>query len=166
MAPFSLLFCLSATIIRSAAYSSSLARASKTVGSCGVTTTTCLSAAATPSTTDNAVKGLLSGIDVTSAKYYSSQLKMDTTDDIKWLMEPGLLWEAVVKDAKERNITPEEYIKDVEDGIIKFKFSGKVHDREAFYTFLETMFRSPGGLRLVLGGKSVGKSLVLRDVKE
>ena len=63
-------------------------------------------------TSTNAVKGLLSGIDVTSSEYYSSKIKMDSREDVAWLMEPGLLWEAAVQDAND--MSPEDYIKDID----------------------------------------------------
>ena len=48
-----------------------------------------------------------------------------------------------------------------------FWASREVHDREIFYRFLENIYKSKNGqLRLVLGGKSVGKSLVLNDFKK
>ena len=43
----------------------------------------------------------------------------------------------------------------------KFLLSGAVHDREEIGSALENMFRQHGQLGLLLGGKSVGKSLLL-----
>jgi len=48
--------------------------------------------------TDSSV-GLLNGIDVMSAKYYTSDLKMDSLDDVQWLKDPGVAWEAAIADA-------------------------------------------------------------------
>jgi len=109
--------------------------------------------------------GLLNGIDVTSAEYYTSSLKMDSDEDVAWLFQLGLLWDAASKDASERNVTTHEYVNDVLDAINEFQASDEVHDREDFYAFLDLIKRSNGSLRLVLGGKSVGKSLVLGDFK-
>eukprot|EP00549_Striatella_unipunctata_P016900 CAMPEP_0118689916 /NCGR_PEP_ID=MMETSP0800-20121206/9770_1 /TAXON_ID=210618 ORGANISM="Striatella unipunctata, Strain CCMP2910" /NCGR_SAMPLE_ID=MMETSP0800 /ASSEMBLY_ACC=CAM_ASM_000638 /LENGTH=179 /DNA_ID=CAMNT_0006587397 /DNA_START=234 /DNA_END=770 /DNA_ORIENTATION=+ len=107
--------------------------------------------------------GLLHGIDVASSEYFTSSLKMDAPDNVDWLMERGLFWNAATMDAKERNVTTIQYIEDVVNSMIRFKKRDEVHDREKFYSFLEQVFQEDGKLLLVLGGKSVGKSLVLAD---
>jgi len=144
--------------------SSSLAKG----GTCGATKTTRTTMhLAADVTSTNAVKGPLSGIDVTSSEYYSSKIKMDSREDVAWLMEPGLLWEAAVQDAND--MSPEDYIKDIDRRVSNFAASGEVHDREIFYNVLDSICypdkKNRGKLRLVLGGKSVGKSLVLGDFK-
>ena len=110
--------------------------------------------------------GLLRGIDVVSADYYSQSLAIDSIDDVEWLLTPGLLWEAATKDAQDRNMTTEDYLKDMYDAMDKFTVSGEVHDREEFYQFLNGVYANTGKLLLVLGGKSVGKSLVLADFEK
>jgi hypothetical protein len=107
--------------------------------------------------------GLLTGIDVESAEYFSSELATKTTADVQWLWEPGVLWEAATKDANEQNVSTGDYLDRVSRALEDFQHSGEVHDREVFYQFLERVHKSKGNLLLVLGGKSVGKSLVLRD---
>jgi hypothetical protein len=107
--------------------------------------------------------GLLTGIDVESAEYYSSDLIMKSTDDVQWLLEPGHLWEAATKDANEQNVSTHDYLNRVYSALEEFQNSGEVHDREDFYQFLGKVHTSKGNFLLVLGGKSVGKSLVLRD---
>jgi hypothetical protein len=114
-------------------------------------------------TTGNDDLGLLTGIDVETAEYYSSKLKMDSLDDVQWLVEPGHLWEAATKDAKAQGNTTDVYLKRMKHALAEFQKSGEVHDREDFYQFLEKVNTSQGKFLLVLGGKSVGKSLVLRD---
>jgi hypothetical protein len=108
--------------------------------------------------------GLLTGIDdATSAEYYSSKLVVNSTDDVQWLLKLGLLWDAATKDAAMKDISTIDYVKNVKDALKKFRKSGQVHDREDFYQFLEKVYETEGCFLLVLGGKSVGKSLVLRD---
>jgi hypothetical protein len=118
--------------------------------------------AATP-TSDDTVGGLLAGIDVESAEYFSSKLVMNSEDDVQWLLEPGRLWEAATKDAQARgDISTEDYLESMECALEEFQEPGTVHDREAFFQFLKQVYESKGNFFLVLGGKSVGKSLVLR----
>jgi ATPase domain predominantly from Archaea len=109
--------------------------------------------------------GLLRGIDdVTTARYYSADLKMDSVEDVKWLKEVGLPYQAAIKDAAQQDITVDEYLEKVEAAVTTFIKSGKVHDREEFYEFLEgAVNTTTGKFCLILGGKSVGKSLVLAD---
>jgi hypothetical protein len=107
--------------------------------------------------------GLLTGIDVETAEYYSSKLTMDALDDVQWPLEPGRLWEAATKDAKAQGNTTDVYLKRMNLALEEFQNSGKVHDREDFYQFLGKVHTSEGQFLLVLGGKSVGKSLVLSD---
>jgi hypothetical protein len=79
--------------------------------------------------------GLLTGIDV------ESELAMNSTDDVQWLWEPGLLWEAATKDANVQNISTSDYLELVRGAMIKFRESGEVHDREVFYQFLEEVHK-------------------------
>ena len=108
----------------------------------------------------------LRGIDVVSTDYYSQNLAMDSINDVEWLLKPGLLWAAATKDAQDRNMTTEDYVEEMYAATGKFIVSGEVHDREDFYRFLEVVYRGEGKLLLVLGGKSVGKSLVLADFEK
>jgi hypothetical protein len=56
---------------------------------------------------------------------------MNSTDDVQWLWEPGVLWEAATKDANERNIYTSDYLERVNCALV----SREVHDREGFYQF-------------------------------
>ena len=110
--------------------------------------------------------GLLRGVDVTSSDYFTSSLKMDTVDDVEWLFERGLFWKAATIDAEKKNIATELYLEDLIKAMSNFKISDEVHDREQFYSFLEKIYEVKGNFLLVLGGKSVGKSLVLADFEK
>jgi hypothetical protein len=107
----------------------------------------------------------LRGISVNTSQYYTENLQMDSLTDLQWLGELGLPYEAAKKDATERNIPVDEYLATVEHALLTFRKSGEVHDREDFYNFLNGSVKDPkiGRFCLVLGGKSVGKSLVLGD---
>jgi archaellum biogenesis ATPase FlaH len=112
--------------------------------------------------------GLLRGIAANDSKFYTTELPMDSYADVEWLGERGLPYEAAKLDAAERNITVDDYLATVNGALLKFLTSGEVHDREEFYGFLEeALVTTPvGQLLLVLGGKSVGKSLVLSDFEK
>ena len=110
--------------------------------------------------------GLLRDIDVVSADYYSRNLAMDSVDDIEWVRKPGLLWAAATKDAQARNMMAKDYLDNMRAALANFSMSTKVNGRQEIYEFLETVYMSDGRLLLVLGGKSVGKSLVLADFEK
>jgi hypothetical protein len=101
--------------------------------------------AVTP-TSDDTVGGLLAGINVESAEYFSSKLVMNSEDDVQWLLEPGHLWEAATKDAQARgdNISTEDYLTSMKRALDEFQESGTVHDHEAFFQFLEEVYKSKG----------------------
>jgi hypothetical protein len=89
---------------------------------------------------------------------------MDSIQDVQWLQERGLLYEAAKADAVSFNITVDEYLDRVYWAMVAFQTSDEVHDREEFYAFLKNhTYRKSGKFLLVLGGKSMGKSLVLAD---
>jgi hypothetical protein len=107
--------------------------------------------------------GLLRGIEASTSRYYTSDLKMDSIHDVQWLKESGVLYEAAQADAVNFNITVDEYLDRVYSAMKAFQTSDEVHDREDFYAFLNNTYDRNGKFLLVLGGKSVGKSLVLAD---
>jgi hypothetical protein len=89
---------------------------------------------------------------------------MDSIGDVEWLGELGLPYQAAMKDAEQLGITVDAYLAKVTDATTTFVKSGTVHDREEFYEFLEgAVNTTKGKFCLILGGKSVGKSLVLAD---
>jgi hypothetical protein len=62
-----------------------------------------------------------------------------------------------------KTFSTSDYLERVNRALEEFQVSREVHDREVFYQFLEQVHSSTGNLLLLFGGKSVGKSLVLRD---
>lgn len=84
--------------------------------------------------------GLLRKIDYKSddCYCYSQDLKMDSINDIAWLMNQGLAWEAAKEDAKDgRFNSTEAYLKNISEAFAEFELSKEVHDREDFYGFWE-----------------------------
>ena len=76
----------------------------------------------------------------------------------------GLAWEAAQPSAAQAAALEQsvrEHLAAASSRRSKFLLSGAVHDREEIGSALESMFRQHGQLGLLLGGKSVGKSLLL-----
>lgn len=114
---------------------------------------------------NNAVRdSLLQGVDVTKDKYFSSDIGSGLLN-LMWLDTPGLAWKAAEKDAQALHMTTEDYLMTVKNRMKKFKRSRIVFDRDDIYRVI-TSFLEEEGFYLVLGGKSVGKSLVLRDIQK
>ena len=88
---------------------------------------------------------------------------MEANGDTDWFQREGLLWEAATLDAAAKAKTPDENTANVAEAMLEFASSGEVHDREEFYSFLDRVKNGQGNFLLVLGGKSVGKSLILKD---
>jgi hypothetical protein len=107
-------------------------------------------------------KGLLRGVNVASAKYYAAKVSLEA-EDIKWFSESGLLWKAAEKDAGLRGITTKKYLEELIVNFQNFFSSGKIHDREDLIDQVDSAMKQIGSVTLVVGGKSVGKSLVMAN---
>lgn len=115
--------------------------------------------------------GLLRGIDVTmddNSHYYTSDLGVKHLDDIAWLQH-GSARRAAQDDAKSLHCittAPREYLKEIHYRMGKFQGSTLVYERQVEKAFLalHTTQHHSGQFCLVLGGKDVGKSLVLKDL--
>jgi hypothetical protein len=105
-------------------------------------------------------KGLLRNVNVASAKYYAAEVS-ESLQEIKWFSESGLLWNAAGEDARELGITTLEYLKELRVNFSNLFQSGKIHDREELIEQVDSAIKKKGGLALVVGGKNVGKSLVM-----
>jgi hypothetical protein len=108
--------------------------------------------------------GLLRGVDTTVDNLYADEIDM-SKEGLAWLSQPGRMWEAAKKDAAEMKVpvAVEEYIQGVEANIETFVSSGIVYDREELFRYLDEAFTSTGTFALLLGGKSVGKSTILKS---
>jgi hypothetical protein len=115
---------------------------------------------------DIANLALLRDVDVTNGRYYAPNLGVKSLKDLSWLTQSGLAWEAAEMDAIRLEIdSPEEYIAMVEHNFYQFMETGIVYDRDDLYKFFKSTL-GKGSLSLLLGGKSVGKSLLLKDITE
>ena len=107
--------------------------------------------------------GLLNQVDVTKDKYYTSNLCVEGPKDLSWLYQQGLAWKAAQLDARTLgHASTLEYLKGVMRAMETFSSTGIVHDREDLLKFIDLTVDQKA-FRLLLGGKSVGKSLVLRN---
>ena len=82
------------------------------------------------------------------------------------LTEKGFLWSAAVADATTLGLSPEAYLSRVDEHVRSFLRRDVLHDREATLSDIREVWRGEGQLGLVLGGKSVGKSFLLRMLAE
>ena len=97
--------------------------------------------------------------------FYSEAIDM-SKEGLAWLDTSGLMWKAAAKDAAQRNVSVQEYVEDIKIHIRRFAVSDKVYDRKRLLKALDDAFSEPGQFSLLLGGKSVGKSLVLRYLQK
>ncbi len=107
--------------------------------------------------------GLLRGVDTTIDKFYAHEIDI-CEEGLAWLSQPGLMWEAAKKDAAEKGIPVEKYIEEVETNFGTFSNSHVVYDRQELVMYLNKAFSKKGSLTLLLGGKNVGKSKVLKSL--
>eukprot|EP00435_Cladocopium_sp_Y103_P007804 s231_g2.t1 len=89
--------------------------------------------------------------------YYQRHLDADF---IKNMKDSSLFVQAAQEDAKEENMTVEDYLKSVLELANKFCVSDEIEDREEFIKAIEKAIQT-NVLALILGGKSVGKSTIV-----
>lgn len=107
--------------------------------------------------------GLLHQVDLSNDKYYALDLGVNSLDDLAWIEQPGLAWEAAEKDTTALGFQgPAECIQNLTNAIRKFTEIDIVHDRENLFNFLDQVTNDKS-FALILGGKSVGKTLVLKN---
>jgi energy-coupling factor transporter ATP-binding protein EcfA2 len=109
--------------------------------------------------------GLLRGVDTQVDEFFSTQLDM-TDEGQVWLIQPGLFWQAAKEDAQEQGLETKTYIQQIEENFDRFFDSGLVYDRDLLSEALHKVFVGKGKFVLLLGGKSVGKSLILQNMTE
>ena len=90
---------------------------------------------------------------------FATTLNFD--DDIKQFTKPCLMWNALQKDASAKKLEPEDHLNKVRQEAKEF-FRGDLFDREQLVKGLDKILLAEGSFALVLGGKSTGKSVVLR----
>ncbi len=96
--------------------------------------------------------------------YYAGTL--DFPEDLRGFTQPGLMWKAVQQDAKVVNISPEDHLSHIKGSMEKFFTEGGVFNREELLGAVHNELAAKGTFTLLLGGKNVGKSMVMRSVAE
>lgn len=99
--------------------------------------------------------------------FYSNDLDLKAASAV--LLEDGFLWSAVVADAAKSGASADSYIDAVLDCASKFMDSSSLCGREATRAALRRALTGKGGrgnLALVLGSKSVGKTFLMRRLRE
>lgn len=90
--------------------------------------------------------------------------RLDLKQSASMLTEEGFLWSAAVADAAKLGQRPETYLAHVDDTVQHVIRRNVLHDREASTADIREVLSGEGELGLVLGGKSVGKSFLLRTL--
>lgn len=104
--------------------------------------------------------GLLKGIDdVKTAVSYTNTLDL-------WpeAFKKEFLWQAATEDANKRNCTPEGHLVGIEKKYRDFSVSQHVTDREDLRAAVEKKIDKIGQLQIILGGQSIGKTKLLRNI--
>jgi hypothetical protein len=112
-------------------------------------------------------RGLLRGvgnIELETVAFYADAIDM-SGDGLAWLSEPGLMWEAAEKDAADKGVPVKEYVANLKANMTKFANSDVVYGREELLLALRMAFSGDGQFCLLLGGKNVGKSIILQTLR-
>jgi hypothetical protein len=106
--------------------------------------------------------GLLSGVeDVTTAEYYSTAMEIPAT--IKFLNDEGKLFKAALEDSRNSGVPVEVYLKNIKDTANIWMNEDNVCDRALLIAKINDILLQNGRFVCLLGGKSTGKSLLMRD---
>ena len=74
------------------------------------------------------------------------------------------MWEAATKDAEKVGVPVDKYVKQVKTNVETFVNSHMIYDREELVRYLDEAVKVKGSFTLLLGGKNVGKSTVLKSL--
>ena len=104
------------------------------------------------------------GLTNTSAtdNYFTTQLDMDAPLLLRDTRADFM--QAACADAAERGLEVKEYLSVASRACSAFLCSGVLHNREEVKRALRNVFEATGQFALFLGGKNVGKSLLLKDL--
>ena len=102
------------------------------------------------------------------SEFYARQLDGDFFADVK---NSDLFLQALQEDAEEKQVDADDHLNSIDRKATEFLKGGsnrqrKIVDRESFIDSLTDAISRDGKLTLVLGGKSVGKTLVVSHVAE
>ena len=95
------------------------------------------------------------------SEFYARQLDGDFFADVK---NSSFFLEVLEADAREKQVDADVHLKTVRLNAQKFMQGNTIVDRKAFTQNLTDAIFEDGLLTLVLGGKSIGKSRVIRSV--
>ena len=107
-------------------------------------------------------------VDAEGSEFYARQLDGNFFADVK---NSSFLIQALEEDAREKQVDADAHLNSIDRKATEFMKGGsnrqrKIVDREGFIEALKKAVYKDGLLTLVLGGKSVGKSLVVSYVAE
>ena len=107
-------------------------------------------------------------VDAEGSEFYARQLDGNFFADVK---NSSFFLQALEEDAREKQVDADAHLNSIDRKATEFMKGGsnrqrKIVDREAFIEALKKAVYKDGLLTLVLGGKSVGKSLVVSYVAE
>ena len=107
-------------------------------------------------------RGLIGGN--ATEHFYNTELKLK--DGFEMVQESSLFFECAKQDASKENLSVKDYLKRCADNAKGYIYSEDVYDREETKNFLKFATSNKGSFMCFLGGKSVGKSLLLRDLQK
>ena len=107
-------------------------------------------------------------VDAEGSEFYARQLDGNFFADVK---NSSFFLQALKEDAREKQVDADAHLNSIDQKATEFMKGGsnrqrKIVDREAFIEALKKAVYKDGLLTLVLGGKSVGKTLVVSHVAE
>ena len=102
-------------------------------------------------------------VDAEGSEFYARQLDGNFFADVK---NSSFFLQALEEDAREKQVDADAHLKTVRLNAKKFMQGNTIVDRKAFIQSLTDAIFEDGLLTLVLGGKSVGKSLVVSYVAD
>jgi hypothetical protein len=86
-------------------------------------------------------------------------------EEFDWLSNDGVFWQAAKNDSVAQKIRVDDYLTKVKAAIRSFRTDGKVFDHEELRNELLECAQIRD-IRLLVGGKSVGKSTILKQMVE
>ena len=102
-------------------------------------------------------------VDAEGSKFYARQLNGDFFADVK---NSSFFLQALKEDAREKQVDADAFLQSISNMADAFMAEEprQIIDRLPFIEAVKGAIRSKGKLTLILGGKSVGKSTVIRSV--
>lgn len=104
--------------------------------------------------------GLLQGVDVATASKYSETL----TYSADLLTKQGFFWSAAEADAQSCGKSVEDYLACLTTKFNAFMSSDHVFDRDGLKEGIRMLIKEEASISIVLGAKSIGKTMVLQAI--